>query len=109
MAQVNDIHQVEQEQPDVRPTNEVSPLQPLRQPVFRMLWIATVVSNIGSWMNDVGVNWTAIRHDAPGATVPVLQSLAASGVIWKSPGKAPPSVLETVIGAAPVLLTVTVC
>jgi hypothetical protein len=38
--------------------------QPLRQPVFRMLWIATVVSNIGSWMNDVGVNWTMLTLSA---------------------------------------------
>ena len=30
---------------------------PLRHPVFRMLWIATVASNIGTWMNDVGAAW----------------------------------------------------
>ena len=30
---------------------------PLRESVFRALWIATVVSNIGSWMQDVGESW----------------------------------------------------
>ena len=30
---------------------------PLRESVFRALWIATVVSNIGSWMQDVGEAW----------------------------------------------------
>ena len=30
---------------------------PLRQPVFRALWIATVASNIGTWMHDVGAGW----------------------------------------------------
>jgi len=30
---------------------------PLRQSVFRALWIASVVSNIGSWMQDVGESW----------------------------------------------------
>lgn len=30
---------------------------PLRHKVFRMLWIASVVSNIGSWMHDVGAGW----------------------------------------------------
>ena len=30
---------------------------PLRQSVFRALWIASVVSNVGSWMQDVGESW----------------------------------------------------
>ncbi len=30
---------------------------PLRVPVFRALWIATIVSNVGTWMHDVGAGW----------------------------------------------------
>lgn len=30
---------------------------PLATPLFRALWIATIVSNIGTWMNDVGSAW----------------------------------------------------
>ena len=30
---------------------------PLSYPVFRALWIATIISNIGTWMNDVGSGW----------------------------------------------------
>lgn len=30
---------------------------PLSFPVFRALWIATVISNIGTWMHDVGAGW----------------------------------------------------
>src|SRR5215813_6238848 len=30
---------------------------PLRQSLFRALWIATVVSNIGTWMQNVGAAW----------------------------------------------------
>src|SRR5256885_14488146 len=30
---------------------------PLRESVFRAIWIATVVSNIGTWMQDVGESW----------------------------------------------------
>src|SRR6266850_1695866 len=30
---------------------------PLRESVFRAIWIATVVSNIGTWMQDVGEAW----------------------------------------------------
>lgn len=29
----------------------------LRRPVFRMLWIATLVSSIGTWMHDIGAGW----------------------------------------------------
>lgn len=30
---------------------------PLQHKVFRMLWIASVASNIGSWMHEVGAGW----------------------------------------------------
>lgn len=34
-----------------------SPWSPLRNRLFRAVWIATLVSNIGTWMNDVGSGW----------------------------------------------------
>lgn len=30
---------------------------PFRIPVFRYLWVATLVSNIGTWMHDIGAGW----------------------------------------------------
>ncbi|TRW94607.1 MFS transporter [Paracoccus sp. M683] len=33
------------------------PSGPLSFPVFRALWIATIISNIGTWMHDVGAAW----------------------------------------------------
>ena len=30
---------------------------PLSFPVFRALWIATIISNVGTWMHDVGAGW----------------------------------------------------
>jgi MFS family permease len=30
---------------------------PLRESVFRALWIATIISNVGTWMQDVGESW----------------------------------------------------
>lgn len=30
---------------------------PLNFPVFRALWIATIISNVGTWMHDVGAGW----------------------------------------------------
>ena len=34
-----------------------SPWSPLRHPVFRWLWIATVASNLGTWLQGVGAAW----------------------------------------------------
>ncbi|HVO90943.1 MAG TPA: MFS transporter [Casimicrobiaceae bacterium] len=34
-----------------------SPWSPLRNGLFRNLWIATIVSNVGTWMQDVGAGW----------------------------------------------------
>jgi MFS family permease len=30
---------------------------PLRHPLFRWMWIATVASNIGTWLQNVGASW----------------------------------------------------
>src|SRR6267378_1817260 len=30
---------------------------PLQNALFRNLWIATIVSNVGTWMQDVGSGW----------------------------------------------------
>jgi MFS family permease len=31
--------------------------EPLRQPVFRALWLAALASNVGTWMHEVGADW----------------------------------------------------
>ena len=47
-------------QPDAESKLEreaVSAWSPLSSPVFRALWIASAVSNIGTWMQNVGAAW----------------------------------------------------
>src|SRR5450432_3707077 len=39
------------------PAAEHSAWSPLKNALFRSLWIATIVSNIGTWMQDVGAGW----------------------------------------------------
>src|SRR4051812_34697506 len=34
-----------------------SAVGPFRHRTFAVLWAATVISNIGTWMNDVGASW----------------------------------------------------
>ena len=40
-----------------QPTNSTDASGPLSFPVFRALWIATIISNVGTWMHDVGAGW----------------------------------------------------
>ena len=39
------------------PATSPGPWSPLRHSLFRNLWIVTIVSNIGTWMQDVGAGW----------------------------------------------------
>ncbi|MEQ4532008.1 MAG: MFS transporter, partial [Mixta sp.] len=75
MAQVNDVHAATAQA--AAPAAHASSWQPLRQPVFRILWIATVVSNIGSWMNDVGINWSMLTLSADPLAVALVQAASS--------------------------------
>lgn len=37
--------------------DDLSPLAPLRDPVFRMLWLTGLSANVCMWMNDVAAAW----------------------------------------------------
>ncbi|MEM9059056.1 MAG: MFS transporter [Pseudomonadota bacterium] len=39
------------------PERTASPMAPFRHKAFAVLWIATVASNVGTWMHDVGAGW----------------------------------------------------
>ncbi|WP_413812499.1 MFS transporter [Streptomyces sp. OE57] len=61
---------------------------PLAARVFRALWIAQLVSNIGSWMQMVGAQWLLIGHDAAlvtlvqmASSLPVVLLALPSGVV----------------------------
>src|SRR5260370_3289412 len=38
-------------------TADASAYAPLRQPVFRALWIASLATNLGTWLQNVGAGW----------------------------------------------------
>lgn len=50
---------------------------PLRQPVFRALWIASAVSSIGTWMHDVGAAWL-MTSLSPSPFLVALMQVASS-------------------------------
>jgi MFS family permease len=43
--------------PSMRPQERGSALAPLREPLFRSLWFAAVISYTGTWMQNVGAGW----------------------------------------------------
>ena len=40
-----------------RPARNASAWEPLRLPLFRMFWFASLASNLGTWIHEVGAGW----------------------------------------------------
>jgi len=50
---------------------------PLRQKLFRTLWIAAVASNVGTWMHEVGASWLMTQLAPSPLTVSLIQTAEA--------------------------------
>ncbi len=51
----------------------VDPWAPLRRPTFRALWIATLASNFGTWIQNVGAAWMMTALAPEPLTVALVQ------------------------------------
>lgn len=51
-----------------------SPWSPLHNKLFRALWIATIVSNVGTWMQDVGAGWLMTSLSSSPAMVALVEA-----------------------------------
>lgn len=51
-----------------------SPWAPLKNRLFCALWIATVASNVGTWMNDVGATWMMTTLNSDPLMVALVQA-----------------------------------
>ena len=51
-------------EPEARPFRP-RPWAPMRNPLFRAMWFATLVSNLGTWIHEVSSSWmmTDLRPD----------------------------------------------
>lgn len=76
--------------PETKTPTATSSFAPLRQPVFAVLWAATVLGNIGSFMRDVASAWlvtdlsaspTAVALIQTAATLPVFLLAIPAGVL----------------------------
>lgn len=56
-------------------TQRTSAWSPLRNRVFFILWIATLFSNIGTWMNDVGAGWLMTNLSPDPVMIAAIQAM----------------------------------
>lgn len=64
------------------PKPNASPWSPLRQALFRSIWIVTVVSNIGTWMHSVGVAWLMTSLTPSPLLVALMQTAASLPIFF---------------------------
>lgn len=54
---------------------------PLRSPVYRRLWLAQVVSNVGTWMQTVAAQWLIVTVSGSAALVGLVQTASTLPVV----------------------------
>ena len=62
-------------------TTTDSPWAPLRLPVFRMLWIAVLAGNVGTWMQTVGAQWLVVGEPRAATWVSSVQAATTLPVL----------------------------
>lgn len=55
----------------------VTPPSPLRNPLFRALWLGSIVSNIGTTMNDTAAVWTMTTLTGSATMVSLMQTMSS--------------------------------
>lgn len=63
--------------PGLRGSRPDAAWEPLREPLFRSLWIAAVVSYTGTWMQNVGAGWLMTQLTTSPLMVGLVQAAAA--------------------------------
>jgi len=57
-------------------------LSPLAGRVFRILWIATIASNLGTWMQDVGESWLMVSFTKSPILVALVETAGSLPVVF---------------------------
>src|SRR3954454_18845406 len=58
-----------------------APWAPLASRVFRALWLAVLVSNLGTWMQTVGAQWLLVGDPNASTLVSLVQTASALPVV----------------------------
>ncbi|WP_339428645.1 MFS transporter [Pseudomonas taetrolens] len=64
------------------PAPAASAWSPLRYATFRWLWIASIASNIGTWMHEVGAGWLMTGLSASPMAVALVQVAGAAPMFF---------------------------
>ena len=59
---------------------ESSAFAPLGRRAFAVLWVATIISNVGTWMNDVGAGWLMTELSPSPLVVAAVQAATTAPV-----------------------------
>lgn len=59
------------------PSAPGSPWRPFELPLFRLLWIAALTSNVGTWMHEVGAGWLMTSLSPTPVMVALVQTATA--------------------------------
>lgn len=68
--------------PSDAPAVATGPWSPLAQAVFRRVWLATVVANLGGFMNGVGAAWLMTTISPSPDTVALVQTMSTLPVLF---------------------------
>ncbi|WP_286938291.1 MFS transporter [Achromobacter sp. UBA4530] len=69
---------------DIRPADPAPPSSPFAYSAFTVIWVATVLSNIGTWMHDVGAGWLMTSLSPSPMFVALVQTAGALPVFLLS-------------------------
>ncbi|HEX3633320.1 MAG TPA: MFS transporter [Casimicrobiaceae bacterium] len=68
--------------PNPAPAQPSSAWSPLHNALFRSLWIATIVSNVGTWMQDVGAGWLMTSLSSSPSLVALVEAADSIPVMF---------------------------
>ena len=60
---------------------DLSAWAPLRTPIFRTFWIASLMSNMGTWIHEVGAQWLMTDLDASPEMVSAVRTAMAIPIV----------------------------
>jgi MFS family permease len=67
--------------PDAQTEQHGSGFEPLRSPLFRNLWIASTISNLGGWMQDTAGTWLMTVLTPSPLLIALMQTAASLPVV----------------------------
>src|SRR5581483_12012679 len=67
--------------PISRASTAPSAWEPLRKPLFRNRWIASILSNVGSWMQDTAATWLMTALTTSPLLIALMQTAASLPVL----------------------------